>query len=313
MTVIVLVTAVAIVVAAIAAGLGRGGELAQFPRAAAGFDPEVGTAADVALVRPPVSLLGYDMAATDSALAKIARVMSEQNVGIELLRGRLIELQQQVIDRTGGRPGDFAPPASGGFAGPSPVTGPGRAAAPRPPGLRQRRPGGLAGADPQAETELPDETESPGGTQPPGDTELAGEPSGRDWPDAGGSPAAGEGSAARSGPLPAPLMPPVSPNRPAPPLPTRAPRLPREDQQTQASDPAGLPGRSRPGDSPPQSSRPGDTPPRSSLPGGSRPGDSPPEMSQPGRTGPWPAAGPGADASWPAWRRPPWRDRGPRP
>jgi hypothetical protein len=301
-TVIVLATAAAIVAAAIAAGLGRGGELAQFPRAAAAFDPEVGTAADVALVRPPVSLLGYDMAATDSALAKIARVMSEQNVEIELLRGRLIELQQQVIDRTGGPPGDFAPPASRGSAGPSPVTGAGRAAAARPPGLRHRPWGGLAGGDPQAETELPDEIERPGGTQPPDETELAGEPGGRDGPDAGDSPA-GEGAAARSGPWPAPLMPPVSRHRPAPPLPTRAPRLPREDQQTQASDPVRPPVRSPPGRSLPGDSAPGNSPPGNSLPG----------MSQPGRTGPLPAAEPAAGAPWPAWRRPPWRDRGPHP
>ncbi len=136
MTVIVLITAALIVLAAIAVGLGRGGEMAHFAAAATSFDPDVGTAADVALLRPPIALLGYDVQATSNALGKIAHTMSERDVEIEELRGRIAELQDQVAELAAEQA--RAAPRPAGFAAPPPP--------PAPP----ERPGAQAAPDSQA-------------------------------------------------------------------------------------------------------------------------------------------------------------------
>jgi hypothetical protein len=70
--------------------LGRGGEMAEFASdyASCGLGDPV-TASDVALLRPPSALWGYDMQATDEALARISRVITERDIEIAVLRRQL--------------------------------------------------------------------------------------------------------------------------------------------------------------------------------------------------------------------------------
>ena len=51
------------------------------------------TAADVALLRPPLALWGYNVSATEEALGVIARSVTERDVEIATLRRQLAELQ----------------------------------------------------------------------------------------------------------------------------------------------------------------------------------------------------------------------------
>ena len=51
------------------------------------------TAADVALLRPPAALWGYDMRATDEALNMVARTVTERDVEIAILRRQIAELE----------------------------------------------------------------------------------------------------------------------------------------------------------------------------------------------------------------------------
>ena len=71
--------------------MGRGGEMAEF--ATDYLPPDVVTAADVAMLRPPSSLWGYNAQLTDEALSRIAQVISERDVEIAVLRQQLAELR----------------------------------------------------------------------------------------------------------------------------------------------------------------------------------------------------------------------------
>jgi hypothetical protein len=104
--VVLLTVAAAIVVAAVVVALGYGGELARFTADAPPWDPDIESAADVALLRPPTALLGYNVQATDDALGKIARAVTVRDVEIAALRRRLAELQGQAAapDAPGGDP-----------------------------------------------------------------------------------------------------------------------------------------------------------------------------------------------------------------
>ena len=93
MAVVLLTVAAAIVAAAVVVALGYGGELARFTADASPWDPDIESAADVALLRPPTALLGYRVQATDDALGKIARAMSARDVEIATLRRRIAELE----------------------------------------------------------------------------------------------------------------------------------------------------------------------------------------------------------------------------
>jgi len=104
--VVLLTAAAAIVVAAVVVALGYGGELARFAADAPPWDPDIESAADVALVRPPTALLGYSVQATDDALGKIALAVTARDVEIAALRRRIAELQGQAgaPDPPGGNP-----------------------------------------------------------------------------------------------------------------------------------------------------------------------------------------------------------------
>ena len=87
-SVVIALAAVVILAGVVAVALGHGGELArERPPEPSATDFRVWS--DVATYRPPAALLGYDAAATEHALAEIARAMAERDAEIGLLRSRL--------------------------------------------------------------------------------------------------------------------------------------------------------------------------------------------------------------------------------
>jgi hypothetical protein len=110
--------------------MGRGGELVLFAPDRRPLDPEVLTAADVALLRPPAALWGYDRQATHVVLNMVAQTVTERDVEIATLRRQLADLQSAAPQPQNWRPADT------GTAGPLP--------APLPPGRGGPRPAGDA-------------------------------------------------------------------------------------------------------------------------------------------------------------------------
>ena len=122
--VLLLLAGAVILAGVVAVAMGHGGEMAEFPSDY--VPPTLGdllTAADVAMLRPPSALWGYNTQVTDEALSRIAQIVTERDVEIAVLRQQLADL------RSGGGP---VPPASAGLP-------PGRAS-------RGGRAGGGAGA-----------------------------------------------------------------------------------------------------------------------------------------------------------------------
>ena len=91
--VIVLLAAAAILGCVVLAALGRAGEMAAFPSDTPPLRVDELTAADVALLRPPLALWGYNVSATEEALGVIARSVSARDVEIATLRRELAELR----------------------------------------------------------------------------------------------------------------------------------------------------------------------------------------------------------------------------
>jgi hypothetical protein len=85
--------AAAILGGVVLAALGRAGEMATFAGDTAPIELEEVTAADVALLRPPMSLWGYNVQATEDALRVIARSVTARDVEIATLRKELAELR----------------------------------------------------------------------------------------------------------------------------------------------------------------------------------------------------------------------------
>ena len=125
-----LAAAAAILCGVVVVAMGRGGELALFPPDLRPLDPEIVTAADVALLRPPAALWGYDRQATHVVLNMVARTVTERDVEIAALRRQLADLQS-----AGQEPQNWGP-ASTGKAGPLPPL--------RPPGIGGPHPSGDA-------------------------------------------------------------------------------------------------------------------------------------------------------------------------
>jgi hypothetical protein len=99
--VVLIVVAAAVVVGVIIVALGRGGELAKSTADFVPFGPGDITATDVALLRPPPSLYGYHIPATDQALSRIAQTITERDVEIATLRRQLAELRSIAEADTG--------------------------------------------------------------------------------------------------------------------------------------------------------------------------------------------------------------------
>jgi hypothetical protein len=93
LAVVLIVAAVVILGGVIVVAMGRGGEMARSSGDVRPLDGEIVTAADVALLRPPAALWGYDMRATDEALNRVARTVTERDVEIADLRRQLADMQ----------------------------------------------------------------------------------------------------------------------------------------------------------------------------------------------------------------------------
>jgi hypothetical protein len=93
--ILLLLAGVVILVGVVSVAMGRGGEMAEF--ATDSLPPsldDVMTAADVAMLRPPSALWGYNVQVTDEALSRIAQVITERDVEIAVLRQQLAELRE---------------------------------------------------------------------------------------------------------------------------------------------------------------------------------------------------------------------------
>jgi hypothetical protein len=129
--VVFLIAIVVVLVGIFFAATGRGGELAYEHADYAPLDLGPVSAADIALLRPPTAMWGYNMQVTDAALDQIARAMRERDVTIAYL-------QEQVAgyERNGSYPdySEYAEPrgAHARQAGEA-LDPPGILLAPRPP------------------------------------------------------------------------------------------------------------------------------------------------------------------------------------
>ena len=109
-----ILVAVAILVGVFFVATGRGGELAYEQADHAPLDLGPVSATDVALLRPPTALWGYNMQVTDEALEQIAQAVRDRDVTIAFLQQRLADLTTRAVD-----PGDPAgPELSAGLPGP---------------------------------------------------------------------------------------------------------------------------------------------------------------------------------------------------
>ena len=93
MPVILLLAAAAILGCVVLVALGRGGEMAAFPSDSAPLRLDEVTAADVALLRPPLALWGYNVPATEEALGVIARAVTARDTEIAALRKELADMR----------------------------------------------------------------------------------------------------------------------------------------------------------------------------------------------------------------------------
>ena len=92
MPVVFLIAIVAVLVGIFFAATGRGGELAYEQTDHAPVDLGPVSAADIALLRPPTAMWGYNMQVTDEALDNIARAMRGRDVTIAFLQEQLATL-----------------------------------------------------------------------------------------------------------------------------------------------------------------------------------------------------------------------------
>ncbi len=100
-----LIALLAILVGTSAVAIGRGGELAVEQVDHAPVELGRVSPTDVALLRPPTTLWGYNMQVTDVALDQIARALRDRDIEIAYLRRQLADLGYGDYDR----PRDFVP------------------------------------------------------------------------------------------------------------------------------------------------------------------------------------------------------------
>jgi hypothetical protein len=89
--ILLLLAAAVILVGVVSVAMGHGGEMAEF--ATDYLPPDLVSAADVVLLRPPSALWGYNVQVTDEALNRIAQAITERDVEIAVLRQQLAELR----------------------------------------------------------------------------------------------------------------------------------------------------------------------------------------------------------------------------
>jgi hypothetical protein len=196
--VVLLVTALVILGGVVLAALGRVGEMATFASDTPPMDLDEVSATDVALLRPPMSLWGYNAQATEDALRVIARSVTARDVEIATLRRELADLRRNTGDaqatRTGpvpaaaaSRPPDplaaYRPPAPAAESPPpapaeSPAAAPATQSSPSAPAAEARPPAPVAASGPAsagAETQPAGQTPH---TEPPGEADP---PAEDDW------------------------------------------------------------------------------------------------------------------------------------
>jgi hypothetical protein len=88
-----LIAGLVILIAVILVAAGRGGELPAERADYAPLDLGPASATDVALLRPPTNAWGYNMQATDEAMAQVAESIRERDI-------RIVALEQLVTDLT---------------------------------------------------------------------------------------------------------------------------------------------------------------------------------------------------------------------
>ena len=91
-----ILVAVVILVGVFWVATGRGGELAYEYPDYAPLDLGPVSATDVALLRPPTALWGYNVQVTDEALERIAQAVRDRDVTIAFLQQRLADLTAQT-------------------------------------------------------------------------------------------------------------------------------------------------------------------------------------------------------------------------
>ena len=161
MPVVLLIAGLVVLVAVVYVATGRGGELSAERADYAPLDLGPVSATDVALLRPPSAMWGYDMQATEDALDRIAETIRERDVRIMALEQLVTDLSRDPAQvRLGSvspdtrHRGDIEPPARTGAAaapgtpaaaptaGPAPAPGPapvrGPASDPEPGRGRER-------------------------------------------------------------------------------------------------------------------------------------------------------------------------------
>ncbi len=113
-----LLAVIAVLVAIFFAATGRGGELSREHVDYAPLELGSVSPADVALMRPPTALWGYNVEVTDEALDRIARAMRDRDLTIAYLQQ---QLAAPDLTSAGTAPAPAAPPAM-----PEPPAPPGR-------------------------------------------------------------------------------------------------------------------------------------------------------------------------------------------
>jgi len=138
-SVVLLIAGLVILIAVILVAAGRGGELPAERADYAPLDLGPASATDVALLRPPTNAWGYNMQATDEAMAQVAESIRERDI-------RIVALEQLVTDLT---KEPAPPPLTSPYVGArrralpegvKPVQQPGMAAAPLMPQVAEGRP-----------------------------------------------------------------------------------------------------------------------------------------------------------------------------
>jgi len=91
-----ILVAVVILVGVFFVATGRGGEMAYEQADHAPLDLGPVSATDVALLRPPTAMWGYNMQVTDEALERIAQAIRDRDVPIAFLQQRMADLTAQA-------------------------------------------------------------------------------------------------------------------------------------------------------------------------------------------------------------------------
>jgi hypothetical protein len=105
---VLLTAAVAILAGVVAVAMGWGGELAMSRRDLPAIPPRIRTASDVARLRLPLGLFGYQAESADEAIQILAGRLAERDAEIARLRE---EMQWLGAQRNGGASG-AVPPAT---------------------------------------------------------------------------------------------------------------------------------------------------------------------------------------------------------